>query len=159
MEYIHFNPRAPCGARPDCGGGIVPAMEFQSTRPLRGATFEDSYIIDKESISIHAPLAGRDTHSSELGTHGFYFNPRAPCGARPSVTASDNGKVLFQSTRPLRGATRRAERSNASSVISIHAPLAGRDQSCLISAPPCPRFQSTRPLRGATAALVWSGCP
>ena len=83
MEYIHFNPRAPCGARPDCGGGIVPAMEFQSTRPLRGATFEDSYIIDKESISIHAPLAGRDLTSS-------IFAPHWP---------------QFQSTRPLRGAT------------------------------------------------------
>ena len=55
----HFNPRAPCGARPRSDPrGRVPAR-FQSTRPLRGATTERV----PQSQCRH-------------------FNPRAPCGAR-----------------------------------------------------------------------------
>ena len=56
----NFNPRAPCGARlpplaaPPCYTG------FQSTRPLRGATFPPIAAQVASGISIHAPLAGRD---------------------------------------------------------------------------------------------------
>ena len=81
---------------------------------------------------------------------------------------------LFQSTRPMRGATATFFKFPSSAVISLHAPPAGRD--CYIfprPAQPCnfnPRapcgarlqelvkrvealeFQSTRPMRGATAA-------
>ena len=35
-----------------------------------------------------------------------YFNPRAPCGARHGVVYRETGKEsIFQSTRPVRGAT------------------------------------------------------
>ena len=34
------------------------------------------------------------------------FNPRAPCGARPQVLLDMMQRTIFQSTRPLRGATR-----------------------------------------------------
>ena len=34
--------------------------QFQSTRPLRGATFAADYYGNLAFISIHAPLAGRD---------------------------------------------------------------------------------------------------
>ena len=56
---------------------------FQSTRPLRGGTAEirtSSLVTD---ISIHPPLAGRDTYES---TCSYIFR-------------------IFQSTRPLRGGT------------------------------------------------------
>ena len=33
------------------------------------------------------------------------FNPRAPCGARPQVLLDMMQRTIFQSTRPLRGAT------------------------------------------------------
>ena len=56
-----FNPRAPCGARPGLCFLSAAGMQFQSTRPLRGATIlrlvRRRLII---RISIHAPLAGRD---------------------------------------------------------------------------------------------------
>ena len=78
--------------------------EFQPTRPLRGATDFDrnGYLLGV--ISTHAPLAGRDNDSQVIfalhliSTHAplagrdyyglvrryvfYYFNPRAPCGAR-----------------------------------------------------------------------------
>ena len=56
---------------------------FQPTRPLRGAT--DDLLADAvpNEISTHAPLAGRDILWSATFSHLSYFNPRAPCGARP----------------------------------------------------------------------------
>ena len=56
----HFNPRAPCGARP-CGQLCTPACPpFQSTRPMRGATYTRDIKVPEAGISIHAPHAGRD---------------------------------------------------------------------------------------------------
>ena len=60
-----------------------------------------------------------------------YFNPRAPCGARPV----------------------RLRRFYHTNYISIHAPLAGRDAIRDAVANGTMPFQSTRPLRGATPAL------
>ena len=193
---LHFNPRAPCGVRrkefqdyskrfhdisihaPLAGCDpikLAPAdttSGFQSTHPLRGATSWELWDRLSAAISIHAPLAGRDA-AAVLNRRIYpYFNPRAPCGARP-LTASVRRAIwnfnprapcgarpnhvsgltltmLFQSTRPLRGATRCGrnrvpERRNFNPrapcgarpahrkkrpqhrTISIHAPLAGRD--------------------------------
>ena len=56
-------------------------------------------------ISIHAPLAGRDHREDGCRLHRINFNPRAPCGARRRGAAPLAIAELFQSTRPLRGAT------------------------------------------------------
>ena len=42
--------------------------------------------IGRGFISIHAPHAGRDQILGKLHSLGVYFNPRAPCGARPMST-------------------------------------------------------------------------
>ena len=81
---MHFNPRAPCGARRSCASCREYPSRFQPTRPLRGATdilHRDPCI--GRNISTHAPLAGRDLVLCG-GDKGClnYFNPRAPCGAR-----------------------------------------------------------------------------
>ena len=78
---------------------------FQSTRPMRGATKQkgNGYLID--DISIHAPHAGRDCRPGALPICTPYFNPRAPCGARPRTKLPNVPKPKFQSTRPMRGAT------------------------------------------------------
>ena len=56
----HFNPRTPRGVRRNCAhlGGCLQA--FQSTHPLRGATF----LIVRRGLML------------------FHFNPRTPCGVR-----------------------------------------------------------------------------
>ena len=84
-----------------------------------------------EKISIHAPRAGRDTRRWWRPSSGRYFNPRAPCGARPPMPSPESGWWRFQSTRPVRGATCRQTASDS---------LVG--------------FQSTRPVRGATAVVM-----
>ena len=57
------------------------------------------------------------------------FNPRAPCGARLTPSHAEFQSPVFQSTRPLRGATAIANLlGSLVTAISIHAPLAGRDR-------------------------------
>ena len=126
----NFNPRAPCGARRKLNQKTKEKNQFQPTRPLRGAT------------------------------------------SKPS-TRSRTG-LIFQPTRPLRGATELGVITPPKTQISTHAPLAGRDphiaevgHSDMYFNPRAPcgarlssfsrssgssPFQPTRPLRGATAS-------
>ena len=201
-------------------------LRFQSTRPMRGATFYilptmrardisihaphagrdagDKYITGSNCISIHAPLAGCDVEHiqhtvwfspyfnprapcgarlrSEDQTKGErYFNPRAPCGARLLQSGKMSQQQLFQSTRPVRGATPGPKHQERRREISIHAPRAGRDFCSRYFAStkanfnpraPCgarpgrlcgprgsPRFQSTRPVRGATTTWCVPATP
>ena len=100
-----FNPRSPYGER--LSGFISSAVWalFQSTLPLRGATFENFAFVSGAGISIHAPLTGSD-HALDFGLFA---------------------EILFQSTLPLRGATLGRSISLTRFSISIHAPLTGSD--------------------------------
>ena len=80
-------------------------MQFQSTRPVRGATIGSGTRGRVAYVSIHAPRAGRDEKWTKTGESERSFNPRAPCGARPTASSSRQRGSLFQSTRPVRGAT------------------------------------------------------
>ena len=105
MGYAYFNPRAPCGARPYSSMIHCTSVRFQSTRPLRGATVNFTHKPSAVTISIHAPLAGRDMLPCIYSYLQSDFNPRAPCGARRASLHMTFTPRLFQSTRPLRGAT------------------------------------------------------
>ena len=56
----NFNPRSPCGERPQRAREMNLFKVFQSTLPLRGATYHLGGIRPAQAISIHAPLAGSD---------------------------------------------------------------------------------------------------
>ena len=148
--------------------------EFQPTRPLRGATFVTRCPSDRIKISTHAPLAGRDYGYPKSSLLHQYFNPRAPCGARHTARQSQCGQVIFQPTRPLRGATGERERATRKSdYFNPRAPCGARltkDGKTFMTfyfnpRAPCGarldaiairksfrKFQPTRPLRGATLA-------
>ena len=103
----HFNPRAPCGARPIRSRRTRPRWRFQSTRPLRGATLSMLTELTPGRISIHAPLAGRDAGpQGPKGDTGISIH--APLAGRDGpVQRWFTSECAFQSTRPLRGATPR----------------------------------------------------
>ena len=82
------------------------------------------------------------------------FNPRAPYGARLAGQVYFRGSRPFQSTRPIRGATRRGRRGRRQGPISIHAPHTGRDGVALGQNLELVLFQSTRPIRGATPKVA-----
>ena len=122
---------------------------FQSTHPMRGATPSDctaclicvisihaphagcdlSRLTHKSAraISIHAPHAGCDPHPVRLRRGHRDFNPRTPCGVRPLPVAYWVNEGTFQSTHPMRGATRQYPHMGRLVKISIHAPHAGCD--------------------------------
>ena len=129
----NFNPRSPCGERPlRILADMVPAVIFQSTLPVWGAT------------------------TSTLRRYSVYcyFNPRSPCGERPTWSARPITSKLFQSTLPVWGATLICPRLNKPHKkfqstlpvwgatiyisyplrycgISIHAPRVGSDIFCV----------------------------
>ena len=189
----YFNPRSPCGERPKAGttgrrwprfqstfplrGATVASLAFcwrlifQSTFPLRGATRSGRQPVVPHRISIHVPLVGSDGKAGRRCTVSTYFNPRSPCGERPTAQhmaprpmdfnprspcgerqatrPTGTAHPQFQSTFPLRGATGRGRWHDFHRIISIHAPLAGNDSCATLSTCDC-RFQSTLPLRGET---------
>ena len=150
--------------------------EFQSTRPVRGATRAPRPSTRPGTcFNPRAPCGARRGTRSHRSGSDTGFNPRAPCGARPASAFSPSTWLLFQSTRPVRGATgvvddRRREREvsihapragrdgavlvdNDGLLVSIHAPRAGRDSGYGTTLAPMSLFQSTRPVRGATRGL------
>ena len=125
-NFMHFNPRAPCGARPRRPISTSGMRNFNPRAPC-GARLVLVRRCCVKCISIHAPLAGRDCAPPPAPACTHHFNPRAPCGARQGEIARWYSRSEFQSTRPLRGATRLSPSRRRSQSISIHAPLAGRD--------------------------------
>ena len=150
VEAISIHaPRAGCD--PSLKATRAIPAKFQSTHPVRGATIVAFERFQVVSISIHAPRAGCDTvaaaHSARCGN----FNPRTPCGVRPSfalparqtwsfqsthpvrgATHEQHTRCfprVFQSTHPVRGATVSRNAVQLCSLISIHAPRAGCDQT------------------------------
>ena len=106
--------------------------------------------LHKRRVSIHALLAECDDRNAESKTADTGFNPRTPCGVRPSAwghpppersfnprtpcgvrlekTYSGSSRAWFQSTHSLRSATSGAFRCAQNCEVSIHALLAECDR-------------------------------
>ena len=121
---------------------------------MRGATRPGERPAKHESISIHAPHAGRDSAYCRYAPRPTDFNPRAPCGARPMACNVSYGTAKFQSTRPMRGATAHGRsRMHGYTNFNPRAPCGAR----LCRLPhylALRKFQSTRPMRGATTGRL-----
>ena len=170
---FYISTHAPLAGRDGCKYVVGRyTIRFQPTRPLRGATCSTRERKRQDAISTHAPLAGRDRLRPVYCGDGGDFNPRAPCGARPTLPAcrcppcNFNPRAPCGARRSLRltaatenyfnprapcGARRRySERRAVRNDISTHAPLAGRDHETVHCVTFASGFQPTRPLRGAT---------
>ena len=144
-----FNPRAPCGARPDASLYIPPMRLFQSTRPVRGATLYLHFFLlfhvfqstrpvrgattsaarcqQRICVSIHAPRAGRDPCNRCAHVDSPRFNPRAPCGARRWWRGMMCWCRCFNPRAPCGARHSLYGGARPQSDVSIHAPRAGRD--------------------------------
>ena len=104
----NFNPRT----REGCDAAMMTAAQlgvepFQSTHPMRGATRTDYAVTAGSNISIHAPHAGCDLETvRDYVCKETDFNPRTPCGVRHKIVTEGIVDTPFQSTHPMRGATR-----------------------------------------------------
>ena len=102
-----FNPRPPCGGRPDAAQKLLFGMSISIHAPRAGGDGWSCTVDAEIYISIHAPRAGGDTRS----------------------TRSQRSAARFQSTPPVRGATLRINPLYYILAISIHAPRAGGDKA------------------------------
>ena len=137
LPSIEFQPTRPLrGATPRPRHGCAGSMLFQPTRPLRGATSSPwPQRARTERFQPTRPLRGA-TISVIINTFlHLNFNPRAPCGARRQLAVDQ----------------RETERN-----FNPRAPCGAR-QRMPASIARTGRFQPTRPLRGATAAAGWAG--
>ncbi|EEQ48792.1 hypothetical protein HMPREF0908_0820 [Selenomonas flueggei ATCC 43531] len=100
-----FNPRAPCGARRRRADGCMRARRFNPRAPCGARHIEIDRTDKVVIVSIHAPRVGRDVDGTKF----------------PNLV------LMFQSTRPVWGATPTPSRPFHSDNVSIHAPRVGRD--------------------------------
>ena len=101
---------------------------FQSTHSLRSATSCSESQHLTSPVSIHALLAECDRRFFSISLPSTCFNPRTPCGVRPSKLGNHTSTVTqFQSTHSLRSATELMSNIVGELVVSIHALLAECD--------------------------------
>ena len=125
---IH-TPLAGCDKEITSAGHL--SARFQSTRPVWGATTlqELEFVGQVMHISIHAPLTGCDAEHIHILFGFHHISIHAPHAGRDSYSnGSLTNEQVFQSTRPVRGATHLINTTMFQVVISIHAPRAGRDR-------------------------------
>ena len=146
----HFNPRTPCGVRPNPYRLLICSVGISIHAPRAGCDLISSITKAVIMISIHAPRAGCDSSFLTLiqfhkdfnprtpcgvrlpsfptrRVPGRHFNPRTPCGVRHGCTSFRSLPAEFQSTHPVRGATDNSRIVLGQLGISIHAPRAGCD--------------------------------
>ena len=103
---MSFNPRAPCGARPLILPSPCWRESFNPRAPCGARLRPLDELIVNPLVSIHAPRVGRDFRliCSYLCHNNVSIH--APRVGR-DVDAVNNAlwQLLFQSTRPMRGAT------------------------------------------------------
>ena len=101
---------------------------FQSTRPLRDGTATGTFTLTDAKFQSTRPLRDGTFRMAFTFTAMPNFNPPAPCGTGREKWAQRRADWIFQSTRPLRDGTKTAAQAAQTAAISIHPPLAGRDQ-------------------------------
>ena len=84
----------------------VPVIRpFQSTRPMRGGTFVSITTDPSAIISIHPPHAGRDGFIPPFAATTWKFQSTRPMRGGTTQACDTRNTVQFQSTRPMRGGT------------------------------------------------------
>ena len=82
---------------------------------------------ERRRVSIHAPRARSDFKLTSNSRCDSSFNPRSPCEERHLQALVLSVRAEFQSTLPVRGATKEDYENYEKYKISIHAPRAGSD--------------------------------
>ena len=112
--------------------------------------------LDLRVISIHVPRAGCDPATLSTRSPCPHFNPRTPCGVRPSAIILSRSCPRYFNPRTPCGVRLQADAVRRGfQQISIHVPRAGCDR--IHPGIPPPIFQSTYPVRGATTQVACGG--
>ena len=126
-------------------------QEFQSTLPVRGATAHIRRAFKFQKFQSTLPVRGATRIAAPLSVKYVYFNPRSPCGERPTRSVTATHTIIYFNPRSPCGERRAGLQSRAllrldfnprspcgerradgmrfkpCEEISIHAPRAGSD--------------------------------
>ena len=123
-----FNPRSPCGERPEMDGMLstISSVSIHAPRVGSDAALKRLAAV-RNSFNPRSPCGERPSRTVVVPVMILCFNPRSPCGERllPGVAARIAG--LFQSTLPVWGATESLMQVTGVDDVSIHAPRVGSD--------------------------------
>ena len=124
-----FNPRSPCGERPQRVGRQFSSMRnFNPRSPCGERHFLVPRYWRRCYISIHALRVESDKQALSKAAHGHHFNPRSPCGERLGVSLE----------------------TIDSAMISIHALRVESDSAARLNLASDKQFQSTLSVWRAT---------
>ena len=119
-SVLYFNPRAPCGARPADKTVLFSSFHI-SIHGLRVEPDEmRKEFVEHVDISIHGLRVEPDFPTATKNRLTIYFNPRAPCGARPTPSALCYRSEEFQSTGSVWSPTAAFLHESRAICISIH---------------------------------------
>jgi len=124
-----FNPRSPCGERPVLQDTDINLASISIHAPRVGSDAMNS----KTKSAIQAfqstlPVWGATKYDIMYDVRGRHFNPRSPCGERPteSIKKYTGGCISIHAPR-VGSDSRRSTSSSSVCFISIHAPRVGSD--------------------------------
>ena len=125
-----FNPRSPCGERPEPKRTTLTKEGFNPRSPC-GERYHGPQSDPGRLVSTHAPLAGsdaRESRSKALDSTVSTHAPLAGSDGRHLRSAVYRGRVSTHA--PLAGSDCSTERCRAKpGRVSTHAPLAGSDHA------------------------------
>ena len=98
--HPNFNPPAPRGTGLILPRVVIHTTTFQSTRPSRDGTKSSCSIPGTTAISIHPPLAGRDSLHGMALQEFDNFNPPAPRGTGPTTRRNTDIERNFNPPAP-----------------------------------------------------------
>ena len=128
----------------------APFRDISIHAPREGCDTLRDHARRPREISIHAPREGCDVPIVILAVFYGIFQSTHPVRGATRDGASVTRLGRFQSTHPVRGATNAASNCSTISIISIHAPREGCDRHQDSRRHGKTSFQSTHPVRGAT---------
>ena len=128
VAHDDFNPRSPCGERPEERDKVAHFLIFQSTLPMRGATEAHHILSRTYQFQSTLPMRGA-THFEALLAGYAEISIHAPHAGSDKRAGQRSCRFQFQSTLPMRGATGGYVLEIVDTKISIHAPHAGSDRA------------------------------
>ena len=126
---------------------------FQLTRPMRGATHMIFAIYTDIMISTHTPHAGRNIYNKpNVEIRFINFNSHAPCGAQHNSLTTLSGDLTISTHTPHAGRNIDlfANMDTVKILFQLTRPMRGATKSFFYLAYRQSQFQLTRPMRGAT---------
>ena len=101
----NFNPRSPCGERRLCSLSHAPPPYFNPRSPCGERRVGQDRASAGRHFNPRSPC-GERLRARQSTSDRHDFNPRSPCGERPVPDIQTLKLMPFQSTLPMRGATR-----------------------------------------------------